>query len=81
MPNPAIRPIVIRCPHATRCNSKQGSDEIICELWGGVKTEVLKRDLCVEARGERHAQKMADRFEQASVNVDTHFEVRGDEIE
>jgi len=81
MTNSPIRPVVIRCPHYVRCSSKQGTDEIICLAFNpAVKTEVLKADLCPEARSKRHAQETAERFEDASVVVDTHFEVEGDEI-
>ena len=79
MPNHFPQPVVIRCPLSVRCNSEQGTDEIVCEVFRAVKTEVLKADLCPEARSKRHARETAKRFEQASVDVDTHIEFTGDE--
>ena len=66
MPNHFPQPVVIRCPLSVRCNSKHGTDEIVCEVFGAVKTEVLKADLCPEARSERHARETAERFEDLS---------------
>ena len=82
MPNSPIQPVVIRCPHVVLCASAP-----VCKAFGAVKAEVLKADLCPEARSKRHVAETAERFEQASdpedtptVEVDTHFEVKGDEI-
>ena len=97
MPDPTPQPIVIRCPHYVLCTSV-----ITCKAFGAMKTEVLKADLCPEARSKRHAAETVERFEQSSepddatvvepvfkydvhatgtptVEVDTHFEVKGDE--
>ncbi len=49
MPNPDIRPAVIRCPHSVKCFSKQGTDEILCKAWDAVKTEVLRQGFCPAA--------------------------------
>ena len=75
MANSDIRPPVIRCPHRVLCAS-----QILCLAFNpAVKTEVQRAGLCPEARGERHARETVERFEEASVDIDTRFEVEGDE--
>ena len=99
MPNSPTQPVVIRCPHSVLCASA-----ILCKAFEpSVKTEVLKADLCPEARSKRHAAESVERFKQAeepsevvtepvfqhdahttgtpTVELDTHFEVAGDENE